>query len=207
MSQELIANKPKRVALAIMRTQPLHFGHTRIIERMISKCSTVIVALGSADKSRLPANPFTIEERITMLDNVFGTRIKIVPLKDLGATSGTNTWCDYALNKIQKLGLPDPTDYFTGSRADAVWYRGRFFNADVGSPTDLPPDEFLENYMPNGLLRMLHVENRNGNYIPSATELRTFLQTRTDGWKEWTPEVNHELIEERYPEEFKVGHI
>jgi cytidyltransferase-like protein len=201
------ANKQKRVAFAIMRTQPLHFGHTRIIERMISKCETAIVALGSADKSRVPANPFTIEERIQMLDNVFGNRIKIVPLRDLGATAETSTWCDYALDKISKLGMPAPTDYFTGSRADAIWYRQRFFNADIGSPTDLTQEEFLQHYMPNGVFRMLHVENRNGNYTPSATELRTYLQTRSDGWKEWTPEVNHDLIEENYPEEFKVGHI
>lgn len=196
----------KRTALAIMRTQPLHEGHVRIVRKMTSDYETVIVGLGSADKSRVPANPFTIDERIQMWDNVFANRVRLVPLKDLGATSHTSEWCDYVLKKIKGLGLPAPTDYFTGSMADAVWYRNRFFNAAVGSPThDCDPTEFIANYMPDGVFRQLHVVERNGSYIPSATELRTFLQTRTDGWKPFVPAVNHELVESCYPEEFKVG--
>jgi hypothetical protein len=195
----------KRTALAIMRTQPLHRGHTRIVERMITNYSTVIIGLGSADKSRTPSNPFTIDERIEMWDNVFGTRVKLVPLKDLGATRDTNEWCDYVLKKIKGLGLPDPTDYFTGSPADAIWYRGRFFNAQCGSPADDDKDEFIKRYIPNGVFRMLHIEERTQNYIPSATELRNYLVTRSDGWKEWVPAVNHSLIEASFPEDFRVG--
>lgn len=194
----------KRTALAVMRTQPLHEGHVRVVQKMISDYSTVIIGLGSADKSRIPSNPFTIDERIEMWDNVFGDRVRLVPLKDLGATDHTSEWCDYVLKKIKGLGLPAPTDYFTGSMADAVWYRGRFFNAAVGSPCDDQTDEFIDNYMPDGIFRMLHVVERNGSFIPSATELRTFLQTRTDGWKPWVPAVNHGLVESCYPEEFKV---
>lgn len=196
----------RRTALAVMRTQPLHEGHVRIVQKMISNYETVIVGLGSADKSRVPANPFTIDERIEMWDNVFGNRVKLVPLKDLGATQHTSEWCDYVLKKIKGLGLPDPTDYFTGSMADAVWYRNRFFNATIGSPThDCDAKEFVRNYMPDGVFRMLHVVERNGSFIPSATELRTFLQTRTDGWKQFVPAVNWDLVERCYPEEFKVG--
>ena len=195
----------KRVGLAVMRTQPLHEGHVRIVSKMISNFETVIIGLGSADKSRVPANPFTIEERIQMWDNVFQNRVRLVPLTDLGATKDTNEWVDYVLKKIKGLGLPDPTDYFTGSEADAVWYRGRFFNHTVGSPCEDHPADFLQNYMPNGTLRLLHLIERNGSFIPSATELRTFLQTRTDGWKKYVPAVNHELVETHYPEEFKVG--
>jgi hypothetical protein len=40
--------------------------------------------------------------------------------------------------------------------------------------------------------------------VPAATELRSFLETRNDGWKKWVPAVNHNLIESTYPEEFKV---
>lgn len=196
----------KRTGLAIMRCQPLHNGHTRILQRMISKHETAILCLGSADKGRMPNNPFTINERTKMVKNVYGDRIKIVPLNDLGATANTTDWVDYALEKIEKMGMPAPTDYYTGSAADAVWYRSRFFNAAVQSPCDDEPDAFLANYMPHGVFRMLHIVERNGSFIPAATELRTFLQTRTDGWKAWVPEVNHELVETAYPEEFKVGH-
>lgn len=196
----------KRTALAVMRTQPLHAGHLRIAQKMVSNYETVIIGLGSADKSRTPSNPFTIDERIAMWDNVFGQRIKLVPLRDLGATRDTNEWCDYILKKIKGLGLPAPTDYFTGSLADSSWYRGRFFSAAVGSPCDDHPADFMQHYMPDGIFRMLHLVERQESFTPSATELRTFLQTRTDGWKPHVPAVNHELVETHFPEEFKVKH-
>lgn len=195
----------KRTALAIMRTQPLHEGHTRIVQRMINNYDTVIIGCGSADKPITIANPFPIDDRIQMWHNVFGERIRLVPLADLGATDTTNEWCDYVLRKIKGIGLPDPTDYFTGSPADAIWYRGRFFNAACNSPADDDRDEFIKRYIPNGTFRMLHIEERTQNYIPSATELRNYLVTRDDGWKKWVPAVNHELVETNFPEEFRVG--
>lgn len=196
----------KRVGLAIMRTMPLHEGHTRIAQRMINSHDTVIIGCGSANKPVTIQNPFPVEVRMEMWDRVYGTRVRLVPLADLGATKDTNEWCDYVLKKIKGLGLPDPTDYYTGSPADAVWYKGRFFNQVCGSPADDNPEDFLDRYMPNGIFRQLHMEERTQNYIPSATELRQFLVTRDDGWKRWVPAVIHDLVEEHFPEEFKVEH-
>ena len=196
----------KRTALAIMRTMPLHEGHTRIAQQMVNNYDTVIIGCGSANKPVSIQNPFPVEVRMEMWDRIYGSRIRLVPLADLGATKDTNEWCDYVLKKIQGLGLPAPTDYWTGSPADAIWYRGRFFNKECGSPADDDTDEFIERYMPNGVFRQLHMVERTHNYIPSATELRQFLVTRDDGWKRWVPAVLHDLVEEHFPEEFKVGH-
>lgn len=195
-----------RTALAIMRTMPLHEGHTTIAQKMINNYDTVIIGNGSADKPISIANPFPAEVRMQMWRRVFGDRIKLVPLADLGATRDTNEWCDYVLRKIKGLGLPDPTDYWTGSTADSLWYRGRFFNKECGSPADDNVDDFVSRYMPNGVFRQLHLIERTGNVIPSATELRQFLVTRNDGWKRWVPDVIHDLVEEHFPEEFKVEH-
>lgn len=196
----------QRVGLAIMRTMPLHEGHTRIASRMINAHDVVIIGCGSANKPITIQNPFSVEVRMEMWDRLYGMRVKLVPLADLGATKDTNEWCDYVLKKIQGLGLPNPTDYYTGSPADAIWYRGRFFNKECGSPADDNPEDFVARYMPNGVFRQLHLEERTQNYIPSATELRQFLVTRNDGWKRWVPAVIHDLVEEHFPEEFKVGH-
>lgn len=196
----------QRVGLAIMRTQPVHEGHTRIAARMINSHDVVIIGCGSANKPVSIQNPFPIEVRMEMWDRLYGSRVRLVPLADLGATNTTNEWCDYVLKKIQGMGLPDPTDYYTGSPADAVWYKGRFFNKECGSPADDNTEEFVARYMPNGVFRQLHLEERTHNYIPSATELRQFMVTRDDGWKRWVPAVLHELVEANFPEEFKVGH-
>lgn len=196
----------QRVGLAIMRTMPLHEGHTRIAQRMINAHDVVIIGCGSADKPVTIQNPFPILVRQQMWRAVYGDRIKLVALNDLGATKDTNEWCDYVLKKIEGLGLPAPTDYYTGSPADAVWYKGRFFNKECGSPADDNPKDFIRRYMPNDVFRQLHLEERTHNYIPSATELRQFLVTRDDGWKRWVPAVIHDIVEEYFPEEFKVEH-
>lgn len=206
-----------RVALTVARCQPLHKGHCLIIHRMIEDFSTVIIGLGSANKSRDFVNPWTIEERMSMIRNVFGDRVKIVPLSDIGSEQHTDDWADYVLEKISKVNLPEPTDYFTGSIQDSLWYEGRF-NRDHtreemfrrtyqyvkggAIPSDINP--VLGYFTKNTVFRKLHDIKRNNNDIPSATELRGFLQLRNEGWKEWVPAVNHNLIEDTYLEEFKV---
>jgi cytidyltransferase-like protein len=193
-----------RVGLIVGRFQPLHKGHTRIINHMIEDCSTVIVGLGSVQKSREKHDPWNVEERKQMLRNVYGDRIKIVPLKDLGTEPGTQGWADYVLEKIRKLGLPAPTDYFTGSHADAVWYKGHFYS---GMLNDIYDDERFLNYIVPGTstrYRMLHVIERNDNPVPPATDIRSFLELRDEGWRRWVPAVNHSIVEQNYPEEFKV---
>jgi cytidyltransferase-like protein len=191
----------KNVGLCVMRAQPLHRGHTHVINHMIENCDIVIIGLGSAQKKRERHDPWTVEERQQMLRNVYGDRIKIMPLVDIGAVNPID-WASYVLEKVQKLGLPDPTEYHSGSEADSIWYRYHFFMGDLNSLKGLVPDHF---YTPDGkIVRKLILHYREQNPIPSATEIRMFLETRYDGWKRWIPRVNHPLIESTYPEEFKV---
>jgi hypothetical protein len=181
---------------------------------MIESCETAILGLGSAQKTSDEHDPWPIDNRIQQARNVYGDRIKIVPLNDLGATSGTNDWIDYVLDKANKLGLPEPTDYYTGSEADAIWYRERFYRkyfSPVPEGVTLPdswdnsmPEEYDAYYTEGGVLRRLHIRARDMTQIPSATEIRTFMALRNDGWKKFVPYVNHSLIEETYPEEFRV---
>lgn len=194
-----------RIGLMVARLQPLHIGHCKIIGKMIEECQTAIVCLGSAQISREKHDPWTVEERMEMLRNVYADRIKIVPLTDLGAIT-PHQWVDYIIEKIGKLGLKTPTDYYTGSDADAIWYRD-YFAADWDAIENHTSKDFtgLERYYTTDcVLRRLHVMDRNVNPVPSATEIRTWFETRTNGWKEWVPAVNHDLVKNTYPEEFKV---
>lgn len=185
-----------RVGLMVARLQPLHRGHTHIINTMIETHRPVILGLGSAQKSREPHDPWTVEERMQMIRNVYGDRIKIVPLKDLGLVDVTDEWVDYVLDKIAKLGLPEPTDYWGGSKFDSLWYSSRFAETNSDNPKYLAK---------NGQVRKLHILERDKNIFPAATELRTAMALEDDSWMEWVPTVNHRLIEETYPEEFKIG--
>jgi len=199
-----------KIGLMVARCQPVHLGHTKIINHMIQDCETAIVCLGSAQKSREPHDPWTIEERMEMLRNVYADRIKIVPLNDLGAAHPDN-WVGYIFDKLDKLGMKEPTDYYTGSEADAQWYKYHFWTELFGP--DLSPSRSgvglhdhpdLGKYLTGGQRRKLHIVERNHNPVPAATEIRTWLETRSDGWKNWVPSVNHDLVSSTYPEEFKI---
>lgn len=188
------------VALAIMRLQPgPHFGHCSIINKMIADYQEVVIGLGSAQKNRELHDPFTIEERMDMIRNIYGNRIKIVPLHDLGTDGGTTDWCEYVLEKMEKLGLPPINAYFTGSSVDGAWYKNYFYNAKFNS--ELLPTHMID----NKTARRLFIVDRDQNFWPPASEIRMSLTLRTDEWKQWVPQVNHSLIESSYPEEFKVS--
>lgn len=188
----------KRIGLAIMRMHPLHNGHEIIINRMREECDVAIVGIGSCQKSREINNPFTYDERRDLIRTVYGDSVKIVPLNDLGTSTDTNEWCDYVLKKIKKIGLDEPTDYYAGSVADAIWYRNRFFNTTVGSEIRLSKGDFINNFVGENGFRLLHIENRNNNNIISATEIRTFLYNNFDDWKKYVNPLIHDKVVEYY---------
>lgn len=192
-----------RIGLMVGRLQPLHFGHTKSINEMIQNCETAIVCLGSAQKSREAHDPWTVEERIQMLRNVYADRIKIVPLNDLHAST-QKQWTDYIFDKLSKLGMKEPTDYYTGSEADAYWYKHCFWHDRLGPNLDNREAEAYYQSTEQANLRLLHIVDRGLNSIPPATDIRTLLSLRSDDWKRWVPAVNHSLVESTFPEELKV---
>jgi len=203
-----------RIGLVVMRAQPLHCGHTKIINIMVQDCETAIVCLGSAQKKREKHDPWTIEERMEMLRNVYGDRIKICPLNDIGAAN-PEQWVSYIFHKFVKIDIikKEPTDYYSGSEFDASWYKDHFWSNSISSELlirhsvsgGLIDDPRLDKYLTaDGATRMLHILDRETSPVPSATELRMSLELRNDMWKDWTPAVNHDIIIENYLEEFKV---
>ncbi len=200
----------QHVGLAVMRAEPFG-GHGKLVNEMIWNNETVIIGLGSAGEPRSRHNPWTIEERQQMIRNVYGSRVKIVPLQNIGAEQHSNDWVDYVLEKVAKVGLPAPTRYYTGSQADAIWYVNRFYHPDlsvwkpsvrVGEMTE--NNRSNDNFYTGDILRKLYIIDRYQFNVPSATEIRTMIETRSDLWKQWVPEVNHKIVEECYPEHLKV---
>jgi len=136
--------------------------------------------------------------------------LKSVQLNDLGTTEGTTDWAEYVTNKITKIGMAEPTDYFTGSLADSRWYTSKFFLEGVSTwnesdQTSAQIQPGNEAYYSNGVMKLLHIVDRDKNQVPSATELRTFMELNQDDWKEWIPAVNWEIVDENFPKEFRVG--
>jgi len=113
----------EKTALAVMRLQPLHEGHTILIDAMLDACERVIIGIGSTQESGTERNPYSYEERRVMLLERYGDRenLTIIPLVDIGAQS-KQEWVDYVLGELDRHALPHPTHYFSGSRSDADWY-------------------------------------------------------------------------------------
>ena len=194
----------KRHASAVMRCQCPHKGHTNVLNKMNEDFETWSVGLGSTGRHNEPANPWTQAQRTEMLRNIYGNRIRIIPLEDIGAEQGKNTWCEYVLNKASGMKLPEITDYFTGSHADAMWYKGMFWHGDPDDKLLATPEYEARYFTKDGVLRRLHIIERSDTIFPSATEIRTYLATRSEEWRRWVPAVNHEYVSSTYPEEFKV---
>ena len=51
-------NHQYRHGLAVMRAQPLHIGHEKVIRDMLAKCGKVTIILGSIQEQGTARNPF-----------------------------------------------------------------------------------------------------------------------------------------------------
>lgn len=186
-----------RVGLMVGRFQPFHHGHANLVNMMIADCEVAIVCVGSADRPTSRHDPWSFDLRREMIGNVYHRRVKVVPLADIGSEQGSDDWCDYVLGKLSGLRLPSPTVYYTGSVADSRWYVGRF--KVEGEPGEATPAQRVD-----GEPRVLRIVPRDRlPYLP-ATDVRTYLETRSDGWRACVPAVNHDLVESTYPEAFRV---
>ena len=101
-------NKPFSLGILVGRFQVLHAGHEQMIQTAIDLCDTVGVFIGSSQESGTSKNPFPYALRRQMLQNIFGSRIQIFPLPDIGV-GNTSAWGDYVLENVTNCfgRLPD----------------------------------------------------------------------------------------------------
>ncbi|MEK6954741.1 MAG: adenylyltransferase/cytidyltransferase family protein [Candidatus Micrarchaeota archaeon] len=79
--------KDGKTALVIGRFQPFHSGHLEAVEGILKRHSRLLLAIGSAQESRTPKNPFSSKERKGMIAACLKKRgilprIKIILLDD-----------------------------------------------------------------------------------------------------------------------------
>lgn len=73
------------LAVFIGRFQPFHWAHYEVIKHALTKADRVLVLIGSANQPRDIRNPFTYEERRSIIMKCFDEdwiRIKTAPLED-----------------------------------------------------------------------------------------------------------------------------
>ena len=70
----------------IGRFEPVHNGHMALLQRALDSARSVIVVMGSAWQARSPKNPFTCDERASMmlaaLPAADRARVQVLPMRD-----------------------------------------------------------------------------------------------------------------------------
>ncbi|MBN2087150.1 nicotinamide-nucleotide adenylyltransferase [Candidatus Peregrinibacteria bacterium] len=73
----------------IGRFQPLHLGHLSAIKQALDIVDFLYIGIGSSQYYNLPNNPFTLDERIEMINkalpanNISTDKYKIIPIPDI----------------------------------------------------------------------------------------------------------------------------
>lgn len=99
--------------LSIMRAQPFHIGHAKMIEKMLRECEQVTIVLGSIQEQGTERNPLNYTTRKKMIQNVYRNRPEYPRLKIIGLFDINNPaeWAEYVLDfmneSLPQLGRPD----------------------------------------------------------------------------------------------------
>ena len=196
-----------RIGLAVMDAQTFHNCQDGLLEAMKDALPFQIVALGSTNLHGCLGHPFTFEQRIEMIEKVFGQRtFNFVRLKDIDASADNDDWINYVLQKIADIGLPFPTDYFTGSEIDALWYESAFCkisNETLVKPKDLTlranRNRPLKTHIDPASDKRTHVLSRGESAIPSGRNIRFLIERRDERWRWFVPPDLEQYIEWNYP--------
>ena len=128
------------VAFLIGRFQPFHNGHKFLIDYGLKYARKVIVLVGSSNKARSPKNPWTYEERKTMIEAVYTCpnaglqyegeplppvadyhdRVHVEPLPDV--KNNDDAWLANVQNAIYQHMLPGYTLGVIGFKKDKSSY-------------------------------------------------------------------------------------
>ena len=167
-----------RIGLIVMRAQPLHFGHTRLIDAALEACEHVFIVLGSTQEYGTPRNPFSFGERKKMVkrylmskDEPVWERVTIIGLVDIFSLR----WPSYVLEEIaQSFPEIKITDIFGGSQYDVDWFKA--FNLEQ------------------------HIIDRAASDYPfvSASMLRDMLTYRDLKWLNYVPKCNWPIVAKKF---------
>ena len=161
--------------LAVMRLQPLHFGHTQLIDRMIAECNHPIIAIGSAQESRTYGNPFTYMERKRMVYSYYHSgqldNGMVVPIQDI---FNRGDWARYVLTEVERRCKNKIGVYYCGSDQDG----GLFLKEGI---------------------RVRLTDRDSGIHKGwSASRVRNCILIGDDSWEQRVPKMLHKTIRRVY---------
>ncbi len=168
-------NKYKH-SLIIMRAQPFHVGHARIIQNMLDNSDNVTILLGSIQEHGTAKNPINYSNRKKMILNVYKNssdydKIRIIGIHDI---NNHVEWPEFVLDFVSDAEAEKPSvdAYFAGSDYDASWFKPLVKNIEVISRSD---EKFP---------------------FVSASMIRDMITYNDNRWRDFVHTENHKIIED-----------
>ena len=116
--------KAFELGIIVGRFQAFHKGHEFIIDKAVELCSTVGIFIGSSQESGTYKNPFTYKTREKIIRRIYGDKVEINPLPDIGV--GNNSiWGEYVLKNTKECFGKAPDLLVSGKEERRVdWFDG-----------------------------------------------------------------------------------
>lgn len=155
------------IGFSVMRLQPFHKGHQKVIDKMLKENTIAVLFIGSKELIN-ENNPYSFETRRKMVEDIYENQIKNNKLIVLGLDDIHNPplWAAYV-----KKHLPLPaTHYYCGTGQDASLFKREGFKTTK--------------------------VNRNKLKI-SGTDIRQKLKKNDNSWKNDVPQKIHYLVKNK----------
>lgn len=158
-------NKAFQLGIIVGRFQTFHTGHLDMVGKACAVCDRVGIFVGSSQESGTLKNPFTYEARRKMLEKVFGSRVQVYPLPDIGVGNNSQ-WGEYVLQNVRRRFGNAPDLLVSGKEERRL----SWFDSAVGVSV-------AELYIPKTI-------------DISATRMREFfLDNDRARWQKYTPQA------------------
>ena len=161
--------------LAVMRCQPFHVGHNRLISRMMEECEKVTIVIGSIQEHGTARNPFSYNTRKKMIQNAWRSHPRYDDLRIMGLQDINNAaeWAQYVIEFVnENTPFQNPVDaYYCGTDYDGHWFRSQKISLVVIPRIDL------------------------AHPFVSASMVREMISYGDPRWRDFVPPENHSLIE------------
>ena len=119
-----MTQKPFDLGIMVGRFQTFHSGHEYMAEKALAVCKRVGIFVGSSQESGTQKNPFSYEMRKNMLNKVFGGRVEVYPLPDIGVGNNSK-WGEYVLENVRRRCGKSPDLLISGKEERRVdWFDG-----------------------------------------------------------------------------------
>ena len=170
--------------IAVMRCQPFHIGHERIVDEMLKQCEMITIILGSTNVKDAK-NPWAFHERKRMIKNIYhGTdawkKMRIIGAPDINDDMRWPRFIikdvvkEYYVDELEMEDYPGVDAYFAGSEFDLRWFK-------------------------HEKLEVLNINRLNQEFpFVSGTMVRDMGILQDSRWKLYVNKANHEIVQKHF---------